>query len=97
MRQKRGVLPRAFFIVGTYLGISPANRLIVAAARPVLEIQNGSRSHQRRFRHRPENRHRRSLAPAQPLLRTLRDFGDVGTYARSLMLRRLPLLARIRA
>ena len=42
--EKRGVLPRAFLLPGTYLGNSPANRLIVAAADPVLEIQNGSRS-----------------------------------------------------
>ncbi len=97
MRRKRGVLPRAFFVVDTYLGISPANRLIVAAARPVLEIQNGSRSYQRRLRHRPARHHRRSLAAARPLLRTLRDFSDVRAYARSLMLRRRPLLARIRA
>src|SRR6185503_2162380 len=48
MRRKRGVLPRAFLLRDTYLGISPANRSIVAAANPVLEIQNGSRSYQRR-------------------------------------------------
>jgi hypothetical protein len=62
-------------------------RSIVAAAELVLEIQNGSRSYQRRQRHRPEDRHRRSLAPARPILRTLRDLGNVGAYARSLMLR----------
>jgi hypothetical protein len=73
------------------------NRLIVAVAGPVLEIQNGSRSNQRRLRHHAENRHRRPLAPAWSVLRTVRDFRDVSAYARSLMLRRRPLLARNRA
>src|SRR6059058_6171791 len=81
MRQKRGGLPRAFLLPGTYLRISPANRLIVAAGRPVLEIQNGSRSYQRRHRHRPARRHRRPLAAARPVLRTVRDVGDVRAYA----------------
>jgi hypothetical protein len=61
----------------------PAHRSIVVNLGSVLEIQNGSRSHQ----HRPARRHRRSLAAARPVLRTVRDVGHVGAYARSLTLR----------
>src|SRR5206468_3221459 len=36
---------------------------------------------QRRHRHRPARRHRRPLAAARPVLRTVRDVGDVRAYA----------------
>ena len=82
-----------------------ASRASVESARAELTVMHAAmmRKHPEAYSARADVRlsvtplRDQLAAPARPVLRTLRDFGDVGTYARSLMLRRRPLLARIRA
>src|ERR1043166_5984136 len=71
-----------------------ANRSIVAATSPVLEIWNGSGFNQQGL---PARRDRRSLAAAWPLLRTLCDLGDLRAWKRSLTLRRPSVCSRVAA